>query len=375
MSSKRPTFEELNQQQRKVYEIALKDGVDLIVTGGPGTGKSILALNIYESLSGDKNLISYHKILTNYLKESSNNKNDRNIINADSYILSELRKISGKNTDFQGKDYEQEIENQIKSHLDNSTILNKPESIIIIDEAQDLTASKHLFLKHNNKKRIIFLDDKQKVIDNGTNRRELLSEIYNDNVDEFVLNINYRNTRQISFFSKCIFPTEQINFQNRSGELPYLINSKNEIEMIKEISKIIDNNPTKSILILLPYMTEKSEHYFNFFNDTKKQIINLSAANKDRISFEIGESRLIKFDYNNVHIINTNLHKGLEYDIVIMPYLNDDFYDGVNFDNNSGKIYVGITRANEKLYLLYSGENKSTFISKINEFPDNFIKV
>ena len=87
----------------------------------------------------------------------------------------------------------------------------------------------------------------------------------------------------------------------------------------------------------------------------------------------------IDINSNAVHIINAHSAKGLEFPFVIAPYISDDFYP---FKNNKLSnepledeflsmeqrlLYVALSRAQYRLWMLSDNLNPSRFLSKLDK--------
>lgn len=370
-----PNFEELTTPQRNILEVVLKQKENIIVVGGPGTGKSILAIHAYNMNKRDENteLVAFNKILVQYFEEGygglDDNKEKRvSFKTFDGLFWYKKVKITKQppNKDELDDNYNETTEKEMSKYINDNRFENIFDTLII-DEAQDLSLIRHRLALEMGNRKIIFLDDLQKVNENGTDKRTIKNLLYKD-VKEYSLVQNFRNTNEIYELTKFLFDSMDNQLTIRSGDKPELIKFNDENRMLNYIVNIIDNNPTKSIGIFYPYQSGLENIKKDFYY-LEKQIRKELPDLDDRFSLSFGsDNNSINFSNNHIHLITTNIHKGLEYDIVIMPYLNSEFYHNRNYEQNLGKAYVGVTRASEQLYMMYSGDDNNSFmINKLKE--------
>ncbi len=159
-----------------------------------------------------------------------------------------------------------------------------------------------------------------------------------------MLNKTYRSTREIAKFANDLIGLDNIEFVNRSGEEPCVIQS---FSQVKTIEKLI-NEKCKTydhIAIICKCNREAKEIY--------KELSKLI------------DCKLIEQpeDYNNRILVTTcATAKGIEFDAVIIPNASDDNYYNT-IDKNI--IYVSSTRALHKLFFTTS-KKPSIFLKNIS---------
>ena len=148
------------------------------------------------------------------------------------------------------------------------------------------------------------------------------------------LNKTYRSTKQIAMFASKIIGKNDVEFVNRNGEDPKIIQTQNQID---EIVRII-NEECKSFehIAIICKCNREAQQVYNALS--KK--INASLM-KDAE------------DYNNRVLVATCASaKGIEFDAVIIPNASDENYNN-SVDKNI--LYVSSTRALHKLFFLTDG--------------------
>lgn len=313
---KLPLFTELTRDQR----LALEEASPISLSGGPGTGKTVVSLWRHirnHKLNGVRSLLlTYTKTLEFYLKQVSKVEN----VEASKYISRTYKWTCGR-----------------KEHYDE----------IIIDEAQDVEIDKYRIIKKYTDTVSYGADDAQSLYE-GTCSTDDLINLFPDN-EEHELSKNFRNSKEILLFTQSVFPSISIDrnvIDNavESGNKPIL----NEIgwndfedSAMEEIIGIINDYPDEShnIGVLVPSINMVEDFYSRL-----SRRVNCSKYHNEMDDF---------VNFERVHITTFKSAKGLEFDTVIIPK-----FDSYNwFINNTDRFsesdyYVALTRAKLNLYLL-----------------------
>ncbi len=308
-------------------QAALSETRQIALSGGPGTGKSVVSLwrHIANHKSGKNSLLlTYTTTLAEYLTACCRPLN----ANAANAVGTSLRKKP------RSKDW----------------------SEVIIDEAQDLDLNYYQGIQP-----LVSVsygaDDSQILYPNCCSTQSQLKSLFSSNVD-YVLDKNFRSTQRIMKFAKIAFPNAYIphstisGLSNNMGELPVLLitngdpkertNSKQD----ESIGKIITafRSDTHNIAILVPWKSDVP-----VFEEVLKNkgVEGFSVFYNDDSRFPNGCESI-----SNVHITTFKSAKGLEFDTVIIPKFNR-FMDVCGRYNIEWKdYYVACTRARSNLYLI-----------------------
>ena len=324
-----PTDEELTLPQKA----AINEIEQIALSGGPGTGKSVVSL--YRHLSNHENsnrslLITYTTTLARYLSECCRLRNPE----ASRYVRSAYAGRPKRSENF---------------------------SEIIIDEAQDLDVE--YFDQISGFNISYGADDAQILYPEHSSTKEELEERFKNNV-EYVLDRNFRSTLAIMKFARVAFPNAYIPqntldaLANNPGEKPTLIvtdgnplfNENARSTRDNAIREIIETFRayTYNIAILLPFKNTVKEYH----DILDEMDIAHSFYYEDQKEFPNGCPPI-----DNVHITTFKSAKGLEFDTVLVPdfgsmdYLCNK-YDVIDWND----FYVAVTRARTNLYL-FSNNN------------------
>lgn len=334
-------------------QAALNETKQIALSGGPGTGKSVVSL--WRHISNYKQnkkslLLTYTTSLARYLKTCCVSQS-------------------------------QEAANNVgRSYKDKSRIHNEEWTEIVIDEAQDL--SREYYDAIAGIKVSYGADDAQILYPDKSITQTELQELFSDNID-YVLDKNFRSTQRIMQLAQTAFPNAYLPQSTIAGckevgEMPVLlISGRNrwideerrfEISNNKQDKAILDiihqlTTETHNIAILVPWKKDAI-----YFEDTIKGAIpDYSIYYEDEIVFPAGCKEI-----KNVHITTFKSAKGLEFDTVIVPNFDnihnkvpiiirkkEQNEDGEEIEKNKvmcswNDLYVAVTRARSNLYLITS---------------------
>jgi superfamily I DNA/RNA helicase len=339
-----PTFDDLNAKQR----VAVLEEGPVAITGGPGTGKSVVAvwrhINNYQSNRSRSLLMTYTKSLRFFLANS---------------VLS----LARQETDPQRK---ARIENASKQiPLANSWNGSNYDEIII-DEAQDIPENSldgwnrgylHYYTRFASS--ISYgADDRQIVYPEKSTTESRLKQIFSNNTEHVLFN-NYRNTFEILLFSRHVlrYDVNQTTLDRlregkyqRRGSKPVLKKTRNRNEQKMAIIDIIQdfNDGVTNIAILVPFANQIDD--LTGFLTAQGYSFNGNGA-KAFTNYHNQKDGLVRIE--NIHITTFKSSKGLEFDVVIMPYFDSYQYFMSNYRVVEDKDYfVAFTRARRNLFLL-----------------------
>jgi superfamily I DNA/RNA helicase len=315
-------------------QAALNETKQIALSGGPGTGKSVVSL---------------WRHISNY------QRNKKSLLLT---FTTTLAKYLSACCSTQSPDA---ASNVGRSYKDKRRINAGNWSEIIIDEAQDLSKD-----YYNSISKVSYgADDSQILYPDTSITQKGLKELYPNNVD-YVLDKNFRSTRRIMEFAKVAFPDSYIpqntiaGLANNVGELPVLlISGKNQwndeigrfdISNIKQDNSIVEiinsfRSDTHNIAILVPFKSDAQAFEGVLISNN---IADFSIYYEDRDGRFPDGCEEIK----NVHITTFKSAKGLEFDTVIIPNFHkcNEIYGKFNIEWKD--YYVGVTRARSNLYLI-----------------------
>ena len=309
-------------------QAALNETEQIALSGGPGTGKSVVSL--YRHLTNHENgnrslLLTYTTTLARYLSECCRLQNEDASCN-------------------------------VRSAYAGCPRRNERFDEVIIDEAQDL--DDEYFDKISGFNISYGADDAQILYPEHSSSRAELQSRFPENV-EYVLDKNFRSTLAIMNFARVAFPNAYIPqntldaLADNPGEKPTLVvtngnptfNAEARNTRNDAIRRIIETfrADTHNIAILVPF--KKTVEHFHEILSSLDMVH--SIYYEDQNVFPSGCPPI-----DNVHITTYKSAKGLEFDTVLVPDFGSMNYLCSNFEVLDWKdFYVAVTRARTNLYL------------------------
>ena len=368
-----PTLQELTDGQWEVQDLPISG--NYLVTGGPGSGKTSIAIRRTQAIKKDNPEANVQTFLfTNTLNDffSDSIKQVEQEGKKKVKIKSNINVWAKWQVGFlrQHNDWPyafgEKVPNEVWSTLSAKILGHNLDSIIghlIIDEAQDFTETDLEVMGLIADDITVFADPNQLLNQRGVEDLDTIRSILSiDEDDSYHLKENHRNTKEIMSAAKSFAPDEidfDINEMEKTGwPKPRIKSFQNIDDEIGYISRIIRANRQKDIGIL--HLENKVIYRMH------KQ---LSEYNDGEINFELKKKNTFDFTNTNPKLCTLDSAKGLEFDIVIMPQMTRESY----YDRriNKKRIYVGMTRAREELHMTYYGY-PTVFLSQIN--PDTVDK-
>lgn len=319
-----PLITDLTPDQQR----AVDETNPLALSGGPGTGKSVVSLwrHIRNHSTGLRNslLLTYTKTLEHYLKASANTQN----VNAGESIS----RFDKNSSEFVG--YQE----------------------IIIDEGQDINKSRfELFFNYSSN--ISYgADERQSIYISKVELNELMNWLTTDhrfqpNV-QITLNRNFRNSKEILLFTRSVFPNYMIPQNTINGavttDLKPILKLNLGWDVFDQVETIIDiindfQSDTHNVAILVPTVAMVNNYYLQIREKLDNNI------DVTKFQNELGDFQGL----SGVHVTTFKSSKGTEFDTVIIPEF--DRYTWFMQNGHTVKendYYVAFTRTKTNLFLL-----------------------
>lgn len=272
----------------------------------------------------------------------------------------------------------------------NKKIISKPIDILFIDETQDMILDYYKLIKKfifdtNSQPQIIVLGDRcQGIYDfKGANTKflTLADKIWNVKFQDFNLSTSYRLTNQIAWFvNNVMLGHNRINAVKNGSKVDYYI--CNPFKIYKKIGKcLVDKIKNKNILasdifILVPSLKTIESPYKKLENYLVGQGIKCITPVSD-------DTKLDDKTISN-KVVFTTYHqaKGRERKIVVLYNFDNSYMEYYTRENISSIaicpniLYVGATRASEKLILIQDFNTKPLeFLNMTRLKSNNYIKI
>ena len=359
------------EQQFEVIQFLLDNqGFPYIINGGPGTGKTLMALEYAKHLNklGKKVLLlCYNRPLAiklqsdmkNILKSAGLNENMTDIVNVHRFMVNKLE-ICGQKINIEQSDdfWFNKLPRQFSNYFSENPDPNKYD-YLIIDEGQDLfyetvfdALDFVLSGGWRNCNWAVFIDKYYQSVYGDFNRAyfNYFKEIYK--AFEFKLNKNCRNTPSI--IDKAHFHTgaESTDCLKSDSFKPELEFYSSDIDFLIKLNKKVTAYADKGI------------PFDDFTVLVPSGIIDTVIASSPKRYEKLGDNVSIR--NGKIKVASPSLFKGLENRIVILGG-----YNNYNPEDKKlmSELYVAYTRATSLLIILFSEAQKG----KLQKFIDKQI--
>ena len=349
-----PKESELKDKQKEVLNLPVTDSY--LVVGGPGTGKTVLA--IYRAMRAIKEssykpviLLVYNNPLKEYISSSLKQLKIYNIdvSTYHQWIFDIYREYQFGTVPKDGSDFNW---NRVVSAISR---IGKKYFNIIVDEAQDFPVPLIDLLKRVSENRTFFIDPNQAIEEGKTNVSDFTRNMFTP--DKVIkLTKGFRITKEISDFASLFCTKDKPPVSLGHGRKPVAIKcASGNFESLNALMEgIILRYPEKNIgIITNSRMITKVYEYLKEKLPPEIPVLMHKPMTAHKLTFSI----------SGVKIVSFGTMKGLEFDVVIIPLFDkidshkDDFID-------YNRVYVAATRTLGELYLLYW--NETTYPKKID---------
>lgn len=399
MPFKLPNLNDLNKTQQLIINLMNKTD-KLAVIGGPGTGKTVIAILAATQFASSNNkclILSYSISLKDQIKcitKLSKQKQQQNVKDID--IVNKKYDNIEVNTYLKWF-WHQLIElgfteDDIKTKLQTKAFvydLNKLDDAlskipaekklkyeyIFIDEAQDVQSGLIKYFKQFCKKILVTFDDCQKVGNENEKKSDAILNYDHSNIlvdlnigdKYFDLIDNYRNTVQIEKCARLLLSSYDFNdvtlkkvTSNRLGEEVKLVKSDDKMTYQKMAKYIVEHyDRSKSLAVLFDSTTSNR----NLIYSKLKEAINIEIAKsgiQTKLLYKYGEYGNINSKNsldNAIFLMSFKTSKGLEFDDVFTITTNVNISSNYQIRNS---FYVALTRAKSNAYILIDDSSKES---------------
>lgn len=359
-----PGIQDLSKEQERVRALPLKG--QYLIIGGPGTGKSVMALLRAKTLDDERK--DYVFLVFNHLLNQASQKLFDGELGSrqwQSWFISVYESIfkhplprlpEVENQSFREFDWptivcessEKEDVNQVQS-----------QKFLIIDEGQDMPPEFYTTLcnlKFENF--FVVADQNQQITDGKNSSRKDLQDLLGLETHEIIeLKENYRNQYAIARLAGSFYvhdpaspPPDLPSPPPYEVKKPLLFRYKPEQfgAIVCRILKMADNKPKKLIGVLCPNNQVRKKYHTALVSENPK----LDNGRPLITTYKSGDKHRMPFDEGGIMVINAQSCKGLEFDIVFISDIDQFRFEYQDRDRTKKLFYVMVARAIEHVIML-----------------------
>ena len=368
-----PGEEELSKEQDAIYDLP-EDGQFLIV-GGPGTGKSVVALlrALKYHNNNDYTFLTYNKVLNSATHQLIDVNLTSLTITKWFYRLQyKLTKelmphIAERKPDF----------NSVQNRFEALEI--KPTSHhLIIDEGQDMPLEFYETLMYAGLENFFIVADQNQQITEDHSSRQDLTDLLALQVAEVIeLKENYRNSHPIALFARHFFsdpsspPPNLPSKSKPSLGTPTLYEYNSFHDCAKMILREADRDNRNLIGVVVANDNIRNSYYqvLNLIElelDNPKSLLSTySSSNNENVNIDFSEGGIV--------VLNDKSIKGIEFDIVFIIVDGFKIFNN-DIDSMKKRFYVMSSRAIKKLVLCKSVKYEGG-VERIIPTDENLLKI
>lgn len=368
-----PTFEDLSEEQDAIYRLPLDR--PSLVTGPPGSGKTVLALYRSQRLRGaemEHRVITHSKVLRMYIEAAAKELDvDAFVSTFHSFVHAWWKsREGGAGRPPQVRPYEFDWDAILE------TLGDLPDAgdleHLIVDEAQDLPNKFFLIWRWIASAYTVFADENQRITEENSTIEQIMSRLGIDEDAMHALTRNYRNTKQIHDLAVAIDPklgSEAAARPERSGSLPRMVRFDGEDAEADHIARLASVPSNRTVGVFVP-RKKVSRRII--------QQLSTRLANKGRpvqaYMSGVDEHSTLDWSLPGVYVLMYPSTKGLQFDHVCIPRL--ETADGAaDEDLARMRFYVMATRARSGLTVSWNGREGSSPPAVASVFDRSLMEV
>ena len=363
-----PNVQDLSKDQDAALALPI-DGQHLVV-GGPGTGKSVVALLRVRRLVtelADYRFLAYNKLLDQSSRHLFGN--DLKAFTLDTWFRRLWKSLFKENAPLHPPDqpggYQAIDWATVTTRLQESNVpeLQQALPFLVIDEGQDMPPAFYRALANIGFENFYVVADQNQQIhpDKCSSRQDIENALAISPADTLELQANYRNTLPIAQLAQHFYPADpavprpELPPSKSGASTPevwcYGHGATQTLEGIAErILQTTDRNPRKLIGVITPNNRVRDK-FVDVLNRTNPALDH----DKPQIrTFVSGQQEVLDFGLGGIMVINAQSCKGLEFDTVILADI-DEHQPRNNRDVLKKRFYVMVARARDQIILLRTG--------------------
>lgn len=374
-----PGIQDLSKEQEAAR--ALPKGGRHLIVGGPGTGKSVLALIRARRHSRDGD--DYLFLVFNHLLDRASGQLFGDGLKSrtwDGWFREMFRETAKESVPRHPPDHKgypaidwDGVDEIVQALPD--VVADFP--YLVIDEGQDMPREFYSSLVDLGFERFfVVADQNQQIKEANSSRRDIQNSLVIDTEDVIELSENYRNRYPVARLAREFYTGDPASPPpdlppESPGAVPQLFSYRPEdVEKVAtRILRFADRDPRHLIGVIAPSNTVR-KRYFDALRTSGAKLDNgMPSVN----TYYMGERAAVAFDEGGILVINAQACKGLEFDSVVLADIDEHYHRRDDPDIAKRLFYVMVARARERVFM-FQKENGSNRIEEILPNDPNVLR-
>lgn len=362
-----PGIQDLSKEQDSVLSLP-RNGRHLIV-GGPGTGKSMIAL--LRAKRHQRNGDPYLFLVFNHILHQASRQLYGDGLDSETWVgwfhrlffdvtsESVPKRLSTGPDGFEPIDW-----NGVEDIVDAMpSIPDFERPFLVIDEGQDMPPAFYgCLVSLGFENFFVVADQNQQITEENSNRTEIANALCIDANDILELTRNYRNSAPVARLARSFYtgdpstPPPELP-EVDSSATPKLYSFDDGLKRIAiGILRLADRDPRQLIGVLAPNNSVRQRYY------DALQCVDVTLDNpRPSVETFYGNHRPdVVFGQGGILVINAQACKGLEFDSVVLADINDHYVRASDPDPTKRRFYVMAARARKQVFLLLNRSSGGT---------------
>ena len=352
-----PGIQDLSKEQEAVRALP-REGQHLIV-GGPGTGKTVVAL--IRALRHQREQDDYVFLVFNHLLHRASDQLFPGGLSGATWMAwlhKRFREITRRTLPLKpaGPDGFRSIDWNGATEIVSGSppLANGP--FLVIDEGQDMPPQFYRTLVALGFERFfVAADQNQQIRDEHSSRRDIETE------EVIELKHNYRNSGTVAKLARAFYtgdpasPPVDLPSRRGPGASLYDYAERRFTDVCRAIVKIVDRKPATLIGVITPD-NKVRERYLVGLRNAARELLRATRGldnGAPRIETFFGRHRPdVRFDEGGILVLNVHACKGLEFDVAVLADIDGHPVSPTDLDAVRKRFYVMVARAREQVILL-----------------------
>lgn len=359
-----PGIQDLTKEQEAVRALPL-EGRHLIV-GGPGTGKSIMALLRARRLEREGR--EYCFLVYNHLLNSANRQLYGGSLASETWpawFFRTFRALTGNDVPRESQaetdrylpiDWTKAQALLAETLTDCASSAEKP--FLVIDEGQDMPPQFYeLLIEMGFENIFVVADQNQQIHIGNSSRVEIEDRLVIDRATVVELTENFRNSRGVAALAREFAtddpasPRPRLPSRTQAGSSRlYSYSGEQLAEVARRIVRLAARRPSRLIGVIAP-SNQVREAYLEALRSVSRTTT-LENGPPPLATFHSECRSDVHFDRGGILVINVQACKGLEFDVAVCADIDEHVVSAGDFDLLRKRFYVMVARARDQVILL-----------------------